>query len=559
MKHISSQFVYLVKKIYKEPVWILIVVLGSIIYALFSSHIIKSDLYGNLMTGESTYGDLPFHLATISQMAHIGIFSPENPLFSGTPLVYPFFINILSALITIWGFSLRFSIIFPGIVFSILMILCLYFFYKRLTKNKSVAFLSTLLFFLNGGLGFYYFFNDVILGGKLKYFFSNPSIFPDYSHLFEQNIQWCNFLSRILIPERSVLLGIPMGLIILFILFLRKKKSEKLIDWWFVFAGVLTGFLPLSHTHTFMVFSVLIPYLAFFEIHEIGFKKWLKKWLTFGVIVFLIVLPQMNLIFSHLSSSTTFFKFHIGWMSNPGILGLVTFWWKNTGVMIPLLVVSLFFIKPYKLLAKLVFFSFFILTIVNLFIFQPYNWDNIKFLFWFAIFSYPAISIFLIKLWKSKFIVSKILTTFFIILLVASSLLSLYRELNVSYQLFSKEEVGLGLWVKENVPADSLFLTGFTHRSFASNLGGRKILMGYQGSLWVHGIKYEDREKEIKEIYSGSSNAKKLINKYGIDYIIIGPEEKNDLNANQKFFSNNFCLAKTTANYLIFSVKCEYN
>ncbi|QQG41953.1 MAG: hypothetical protein HYV90_01415 [Candidatus Woesebacteria bacterium] len=546
----------LLKKIRKEPVWILVAVLGCIIYFLFDSHIIKPDINGNLTTGESTYGDLPFHLATVSRMAYTGTLPPENPLFSGIPLVYPFFINFLSAVIVIWGFSLRSSIIFPGMIFSILMIISLYFFYKKLTGRKSVAFLGTLLFFLNGGLGFYYFLKDVALKGKLENFITNPGAYPDYSHLFGQNIQWCNFLSRILIPERSVLLGIPMGISILYILFLKEKEDKKNLDWWFILAAVLTGLLPLSHTHTFIVFSLLIPFLAFFELRISNWKEWLKRWSIFGAITLVVAVPQLRLIFFHLNTSSTFFKYHIGWMSNPGILEFTMFWWKNTGVLIPLLISSLFFIKTYKLLTRLVWFSFFVFTIINLFIFQPFDWDNVKFLFWFAIIAYGAIAFLLVKLWQSKIFFGKILAAILVASLTLSSLLSIYREMNVSYQLFSKEEVDLGSWVRENTPFDSLFLTEFTHRSFASNLGGRKILMGYQGSLWVHGIKYGDRERDIKNIYLGASDAMNLLYKYDVDYVVIGPGERNVLKASEDFFIENFCLVKATTNYRIYSVKC---
>src|SRR5579859_3290409 len=70
-------------------------------FRMFDTHILRSDGSGNLMTGESTYGDLPFHLANISQMAYGGIFPPDNPLYAGHKLAYPYLINILSAVMVI--------------------------------------------------------------------------------------------------------------------------------------------------------------------------------------------------------------------------------------------------------------------------------------------------------------------------------------------------------------------------------------------------------------------------------------------------------------------------
>src|SRR3989304_1076179 len=84
--------------------------------------------------------------------------------------------------------------------------------------------------------------------------------------------------------------------------------------------------------------------------------------------------------------------------------------------------------------------------------------------------------------------------------------------------LYLKKE----FWVKLNTPQDSIFLTAPIHNSFVSNLGGRRIYMGYPGLLWVHGISYGSRERNLKDIYMGVREAKFLVLKEGIDYIVVG-------------------------------------
>jgi len=97
-------------------------------------------------------------------------------------------------------------------------------------------------------------------------------------------------------------------------------------------------------------------------------------------------------------------------------------------------------------------------------------------------------------------------------------------------------------------------LTAPIHNSFVNNLGGRRIFMGYQGLLWVHGIPYGQREQEVKSIYSGSSNSISLLKENNISYVVVGPSEKNDLMTDIDFFTKNFCLVKKSENYQIFSV-----
>ena len=532
---------------------VLVIVLGLIFWRLFDTHIIKPDNYGNLTTGESTYGDLPFHLSTISQIVYGKIFPPENPFYAGLQQTYPYFINVLSVPLVEFGVTQRNSIIWPGMFFSLIMVWAIFFFYIKISGNRKVAFWGTLLFFLNGGAGFYYFVRDVVSKNLINNFLSNPTNYPDYTHVFGENIQWPNFVSRIIVPERSVLLGIPMGILILYLLFLRSKQ-KKVINVGLVTAAVLTGLLPFSHTHTFLVFALVVPFLAFFELKKNNWRSWLLRWVIYGITTLTIASPQLYEIITHIGGSESFFRFRIGWMAKPGFVELVAFWFKNTLFLIPIMVYALLLKTTPVILKRLLTISFVIFIMVNLFIFQPYDWDNVKFLFWFGIFGYLAYSFVLVYLWNRKLFQFRIVAVLLFLISVISAIPSIYRELNVSYQLFSKEDTALGQWVKNNTDRNSIFLTAPIHNSFVNNLGGRRIFMGYQGLLWVHGIPYGQREQEVKSIYSGSSNSISLLKENNISYVVVGPSEKNDLMTDIDFFTKNFCLVKKSENYQIFSV-----
>lgn len=541
----------MVKKIRANlPLYFFLFVFILIVWRLFDTHIIKPGPSGNLTTGESTYGDLPFHLSATTQMAYAPIFPPQNPFFAGVALVYPFFINFISAVLMSFGMSLRDSIIVPGMFFSILMAVGLYIFYKAIVKNNAAGVLGAVLFFLNGGMGFYFFARDVVFKNLLSDFLQNPGRYADYSHVFDQNIQWPNFLSRIIVPERSVLLGIPMGIAILYLLFLR--KSQRRIDNSLLAAGILMGLLPLSHTHTFLTFLMVIPLLALFEISRKNLKAWFGRWSVFWIIAFCIALPQLVFIFGRVSEGGSFFRFRLGWMSEAGFFNFLVFWFKNAGILILLTIASLFIKQTPVFLRKLVLCSGVIFVVINLFIFQPYDWDNVKFLFWTGAFCFLAASYVLVFLWQKKGVPGKIVSIFLILCMSLSAIISLYREINLSYQLFSKEEVSLGAWVRANTPTSSVFLTGPIHNSFVNNLAGRRIYMGYPGTLWVHGIDYSQREKDVKEMYAGSYPAERFAGQ--IDYAVVGPVEKNDLKANIGFFQRNYCLVKRSENYSIFSI-----
>lgn len=527
--------------------------LGYLLWFLFDTHILQKDVYGNLLTGESTYGDLPFHLSTITQIAFGKIFPPEHPLYAGIPLVYPYLINLLSAGLVMLGMSLRYSIIFPGILLSLLTAALLYYFYKKISKDYKTALVATFLFWFNGGLGFYYFYRDILKKGLFNEFIKDPGRFSDYSHLFTENIHWNNFLSRIVVPERAVLLGIPAGLVILYLLFVKSKGKKFRFDRNFFVAAVLTGLLPFLHTHTFLSFFLIIPFLALFELKKEELRKWFKKWIIFAAVVLIVSSPWLISILSHIDQGG-FIRSHIGWMAKPGVKNFFVFWFKNAGILIPIMIVVMFAKFPNKLTKRFTYTGLFVLVMVNLFLFQPFDWDNIKLLFWVGVFGALSAAIFLSYIsrkWGAK---GKLLSLILFMGLTLSSFISLYREIKLQHVLFSKEEVSLGEWVREETARDSLFLTAPIHNSFASSLAGRRIFMGYQGLLWTQGIDYSQRELGLKRIYKGHEKADLLLEKNNIDYVVIGGREKADLKADTAFFEKNYCLVKESATYNIFAI-----
>jgi uncharacterized membrane protein len=140
--------------------------------------------------------------------------------------------------------------------------------------------------------------------------------------------------------------------------------------------------------------------------------------------------------------------------------------------------------------------------------------------------------------------------------LCASGLLSLYRETNVSYQLFSKEDREAANWLVSSTAPEALVLTAPVHNSFVSNLAGRTIVMGYPGMLWVHGIPYGEVEMAVRNIYKGKANSFYEIKRLGISYIVVGPVERAEMLANEEYFAKSFCSIYTSKNYTIYDVNC---
>lgn len=540
--------------IYKEkPLFNLIIIIGTILLILFNHHIIPS-INGDLYTGESTYGDLPFHLSTIAGMAYGQKLPPDNPLYAGIPLVYPYLINFFSAILVFEGWSLRLSIVIPGLILSISLIGLIYDFTFSITKNSLKSFFTVLFYFFNGGLGFYFFLKD--------YSFNLTSIFQalfhpvslkEYSHFFEQNIQWANFLSRMIVPERSLLFGIPAGIIILRLLFFKgTNKDFNALD--LILPAFLISLMPLLHTHTVLAFIVILPIVGLLTLNKQHWKNQLSSYIFIAILATIFAIPHIFPFLNHVTESEGFFKFHLWWMVNNNE-SILWFWFKNTYLFILLSLTVLIFpqfaTKETRILQVSALLLF---VIINLAIFSPYNWDNVKFLFWAGLFfSLGAASLFG-YLFQAKSFMIKAIALVIIITMISSALLSIWREINVGYLLFSKEAQIIGEQLRNTTPANAIFLTYKIHNSPISNLSGRPIVMGYPGLLWVHGINYQNREKDVDNIYNGSSDAKMLIDKYGIAYITVESYDPKGMIINRKFLEQ-FPTVLKTQTYTIYKVK----
>jgi len=217
------------------------------------------------------------------------------------------------------------------------------------------------------------------------------------------------------------------------------------------------------------------------------------------------------------------------------------FWFKNTGLFIPLLVIALVwkpdnYLVPRRLLLFYLPFTlaFFVPNFVKL---APWVWDNIKMLFYWWIVSAPIVALLLARLWEQH-VGQKVLAASLLVMMTLAGTLDLVPLLlqQGHYGEFDRDGVAFAESIKDKTPPTATILHAPIHNT-PVYLTGRKSIMGYPGHIWTHGLEYGPREQEIKQIYAGSSVAAALLAKYRVDYVVIGPHEFSTENPNVAFFS----------------------
>ena len=136
-----------------------------------------------------------------------------------------------------------------------------------------------------------------------------------------------------------------------------------------------------------------------------------------------------------------------------------------------------------------------------------------------------------------KFKSRKVLAALCAIVFFLTGTLSIAREINSDYMMFSSEDVELSKWVIDNTEKDDTFICGTQHINPVSSLAGRNIVCGPASWLYYHGFNISKREMDIYAFYKQPKNYK-ILDKYDVDYILLSPHEIARYDANKEAFDS---------------------
>jgi hypothetical protein len=317
-----------------------------------------------------------------------------------------------------------------------------------------------------------------------------------------------------------------------------------------VAAGVVAGLIPLVHAHSFVVVMVVGAGIALLQ------RRW-RDWITFFTVASLIALPQLWWSTHHSAvNASKFFEWQFGW--DHGAENAVWFWFKNTGLFIPLTVAAILWRRekgPLVTRQVLMFFLPFTLCFIipNLTKMAPWIWDNIKVLFYWWLASAPLVALLLARLWRQSGLQRAVAVALFICVTLAGALdVAAIVLRSTNYGIFDAQGIAFAELIKRDVPPKSVVIHAPVH-NHPVFLTGRRSLLGYPGHIWTHGLEYGPRESEIKRVYAGAPDADLTLRKYGVAYVVVGPLERYLMSVNDGFFSK-FQMVGEVGEYRLYKV-----
>ncbi|NCN82525.1 MAG: hypothetical protein GW947_01025 [Candidatus Pacebacteria bacterium] len=516
---------------------------GILFTGLLQTRMLEQKVDG-WYSGGATWGDLALHTSFITKFATQPELDLTSPIYAQEKTHYPFLYDFYTAQFVRHGNSIQHALIYTSLSLLLASLVLFYRVVFALTKSVRGVWVASCLFFLNGGLGFWYFLQDY-LQGKQSFFAFVQKIPLNYSHIADKGVHFSNIITDLLLPQRGIILGLAVFLVVLTI-WQRAKSNYSL----WILSSTLIGLLPLIHVHTFLLLLGCLGWLLM--------TQRIQKTMTTNQAV-LALLPAVILGAAQLwwmgvgEQGSHFIKIIHGWMEPKESIGW--FWLKNLGLELFFLTLGNVFIfwKTKKrtilhyLLPPLVL-VFFIGNVVSL---QPHVYDNIKLFFYIHLLTAFFTTVLLLKL--AKF--SRILAAICFITLTSAGMLSVVRESQVSWPIATKEDLRFAEQIQASTKSTAIFLTADNHNHPIPMLAGRSVVLGYRGWLWTHGIAYWQTEGEVRKIYAGESDALELLRKHQVAYIVIGNEEKQQYTVSESFFYENFPVLLRSNSRTVFVVQ----
>jgi hypothetical protein len=482
---------------------------------------------GAIATGDDhNIGDLPFHLGIVAGFVDGDNYPPQHPELAGTRLTYPFLADMVSALLVRAGASLPAALFWPNVLLAVALVVLLYHWGLRLTRDRLAAAVTPALVLFSGGLGFMLL--KETLAASDRPWQALTSLPRDYTIAGEGGLRWGNALTTLLIPQRSLLLGLPLFLAVATWWWraAAEEADERRRRRLLAGAGAAAALLPLAHAHSFVLALGIAAALALFLPAGRSLVERSKTWAAFFLPPLVLALPQVA--WSARGSALqarSFLAWHLGW--DRGDASPISFWLFNTGLFIPLLVLALLKHRRWLPPHVLRFYAPFALCFVvpNFLRLSPWIWDNIKFLFYWYVASAPLVGVAVARMARGP-LPTRIAAPVVLAVLVLAGALDVSRVAGgrIANVVFDADAVAFGAEIARVAPPGAVIAAWPTHDSPVL-LSGRPALLGYVGHIWSQGLQAGSREQDLESFYAGRLTAADLRSRYNVAYALLGPRE----------------------------------
>ncbi len=493
------------------PAWLIAAAVGSLVAVV---------LFGNgwhetpdgWVSGGWDWSDLLVHVAIGSSIVH-GNFPPEVPYFAGEPLTYHWFADFHGAIAaTAAGVPLIPVYFFTSALFAGVMALVVWALALRLTGDRRVALVATILVCLGGGMGWIRLVLDLVSGTGGS---SDPLTLIT-QHPYDNNWEdsWPFFriasvLGTGFFPHRASTLGLPglVSVVLLVTTCLGRRPAGVLM------AGILAALLAPFQFYAFPATYLIVG------LYVLTSGAWRERTVFRDAVLFLApaVLALPFIADAVLQQGATGgFRFVLGWGEarfGEGPLAVVFFYATNLGVPFALALIAAFVSRDMPNRWFLVSWLVILFLLPNIVLVSAVEFDMNKYfqMMWIAV---AMLAAWLMRDWDPVPVVLVLAVS-----AISPGLIAYWHLTNPAVALSLGQERAAH-WIESETPERSVFITDAFINS-PVDLAGRLRILTFPPYVSNLGYDPASREADTTAIYcDGPDVAAEKMATYGATYVI---------------------------------------
>jgi hypothetical protein len=422
---------------------------------------------------------------------------------------------------------------------------------RRSLTAPVFACVGVLVWQFGAGMGFVpflqkYFASDTSMSHLLY------SVNPTSLGLSGQPVTWWSLLGDVLLPQRSSLFSYSLCVPAMMLWWICMDQPAERTAPMLTVIGVLLGLVPLSQAHAF---AAMAAFFASAMLLHRPPQGWLRSTVATALRILvpcLVVAAPQLLYYRTMIGADKDLSIRLSslWTAQPGgtPLGLADLWAaptyfvEATGVAGIVSCAAVLTLEPKQ--RRFYAGSLGMLLFSSVIMFTPWALDNLKLVFlWLPVAGAASARLFQ-RAWGAPRVlgpVKAVLILACVLAMTASGLIRAYKEAVHHDMIFARDDVVFGEYLRANTPHDAVFLTGAAHTHPVPALAGRSVVLGYHGWIWTHGYGAEMnlRNNDVGQMFRPETpreTRKALLQKYSVDYVCIGNEERASWRAERTHF-----------------------
>lgn len=508
------------------------------------------------------WGDWAAHLSFAGSFAYGRNFPPQFPIDPGNHLGYPFMLDYFAAELIPLGLPLTEAVTATSAMLALAFPGVLYLSALRFAGWRAAAAIAVFVFLLSGGLGFVYLVGDLQRSG-----ISALQHLPrEYTLNRDVDLQWLNPVLAYIVPQRTTLSGLGLSLVVIVMIWIALREPSG----WrpFLFTGLVAGVMPAFHVHAYGTVVALSAFWALFN-RRIEWLYFFVPALVVGVPILVWMWPPANNSVCGSMPSLAGYCVALGWYTpadivrnGPYVLAWDFFWfWVwNTSLLLPVMIAAYGVTRWFPTAFPRWFAPMWLwFAVPNVIVLQPWIWDNTKFFIFWAMLGSVLVGGALAGMLRRGPAPAAVAVVV-MVLLGLSGLLDVTRASNYgvsSVQFTDARGLRVANWVRHNTSPEAVFVVADEHNSPIPTLAGRRILVGYPGWLWTYGLAdFWQKGDDDKKILDGDVSTPALVRQYGVDYVMIGPQEL-PRGASRTYWEQHGTIVYDDGEYTVYRVSVE--